>query len=377
MQSGYKERASLKLSKTLDLLVYVLQTSLLFVFLFLDSQGQEVPKVYFPILHPAILQNVMGLVHADMGAYLSLEQPLGKVWLHQESRSCLSGWFSSDSMRVRIGVWWVRVTVITTGPYQPHEPCQRNIANHIRLVRRSYHTSIRRRRSHQMATSYFTFPAPSISSMASESLSTEPPGGNQPLLTPGPEAAATGADADSRNKHGNTTVTVLPVNGPDPRQRRRYAQKIGNTAYHYVRRLNPARLITGARNKWRSYFVEKKEVPKVVIHKGVNLAWFAHTWVHIPPTFATAVLLALNLWLYPNARVRGHYIGGMIPGPLEDETKLNWLQFSAKMHDILIVASLSTVMWDMTRYFLVYKPLGVPLGLVGAGSAFTEAKFLL
>lgn len=64
-------------------------------------------------------------------------------------------------------------------------------------------------------------------------------------------------------------------------------------------------------------------------------------------------------------------------GDVEDETVLNWLQFAAKLHEITIVASLSTIVWDMVRYFLVYKPLGVPLGLVGASSAFTEMKFLV
>lgn len=224
---------------------------------------------------------------------------------------------------------------------------------------------------------YFTFPAPSISSMTDESLSTEPPGSDQPLLISGPNTP----DADNQSKDGDATVTVVPANEPEAGQQRRIGKGEGNsartTAYRYLRRLNPARLVTGTRKKLKAYFVEKREVPKIVIHKGVNKAWFAHTWVHFPPALATAVLLGLNLWLFPNAITRGYYIGGVIPGPPADESKLNWLQFAAKLHEITIVASLSTVMWDMIRYFLVYKPLGVPLGLVGAGSAFTEAKYLL
>ncbi|KAK4651746.1 hypothetical protein QC762_600767 [Podospora pseudocomata] len=34
------------------------------------------------------------------------------------------------------------------------------------------------------------------------------------------------------------------------------------------------------------------------------------------------------------------------------------------------------VIWAMIRYPLLYKPLGVPLRLLGAGSAFAEMKFL-
>ena len=216
--------------------------------------------------------------------------------------------------------------------------------------------------------------------MGNESLSTEPPGSNQPLLQHGPE---TPTDTDSQSKDGNATVTVLPANGPATGRPRKGVERITNTAaYRYLRRLNPVRLITGPIEAWRAYFVEKTEVPKVVIHKGVNGAWLAHTWVHIPPIVATAVLLVLNLWLYPNAKLRGHYIGPtcigtFLQGDLSDEAKMNWLQFAAKLHEITLVASLSTVVWDMVRYFLVYKPLGVPLGLVGAGSAFTEIKFIL
>lgn len=227
-----------------------------------------------------------------------------------------------------------------------------------------------------MAPPYFSFPAPSISSlgnesasMGNESLSTEPPGSDLPLL---PSAQTNGADTDDQSKDGNPTVTVLPADEPETGRRGIIAK-----AAEYFRPLNPARLTTWAFEKWGSYFLQKREVPKVVIHKGINAEWFAHTWVHLPPIIATAVVLGFNLWLYPNARIRGHYIGGTIPGPLEDEAMLNWLQFAAKLHEITIVAGLSTIVWDMVRYFLVYKPLGVPLGLIGAGGAFTEAKFLL
>ncbi|KAK0701226.1 hypothetical protein B0H67DRAFT_650453 [Lasiosphaeris hirsuta] len=149
----------------------------------------------------------------------------------------------------------------------------------------------------------------------------------------------------------------------------------GKHGFHH--HLNPTRPIRWIRRIWASFFTEDREVPKVVIRQGFfHWPLFKHLWIHLIPCLATAAVLGLNLWQFDHARLRGYYIGETIPGDFEDETKLDWLQFAAKLHEISIVASLGTVVWDMVRYFLVYKPLGVPLGLVGAGSAFMELKFL-
>ncbi|KAK4194938.1 hypothetical protein QBC40DRAFT_317755 [Triangularia verruculosa] len=168
------------------------------------------------------------------------------------------------------------------------------------------------------------------------------------------EAQEALTDTSGKNEH-NITVTAQHL-----KKERRF--------YHYI---NPWQLIRKFRRRWNAFFLETREVPKPIIHTEL-CQWFLHVWVHIIPTAATAVLLWLNL------RPQGYYIAAWLPGPdsTEDRTKLAWFQFAAKLHEVTIIASLNTAVWDMIRYRLVYKPLGVPLGLLWAGSAFTEIKFL-
>ena len=75
---------------------------------------------------------------------------------------------------------------------------------------------------------YFTFPAPSISSMTDESLSTEPPGSDQPLLISGPNTP----DADNQSKDGDATVTVVPANEPEAGQQRRIGTTLDGNFFH-------------------------------------------------------------------------------------------------------------------------------------------------
>ncbi|KAM7210029.1 hypothetical protein V8F06_014586 [Rhypophila decipiens] len=131
------------------------------------------------------------------------------------------------------------------------------------------------------------------------------------------------------------------------------------------------------RDLYRSFYKEDQEVPKTVIKKASIGTLFAHLWVHIIPVAATGALIGINLWNQRNGVVEGWYIGRELWGPWGSEATLNFLQLAAKLHETVIMASLTAVVVDLVRYFLVYKPLGVPLGLLGAGSRFSDMKYLL
>lgn len=131
------------------------------------------------------------------------------------------------------------------------------------------------------------------------------------------------------------------------------------------------------RGPYRAFYKEDREVPKTVLNRPSIPTLFAHLWVHIIPVVATGALIGMNLWSPRNGVFEGWYIGPELWGPWGSEATLNFLQLAAKLHETVIMASLSAVVVDLVRYFLVYKPLGVPLGLLGAGSRYSDMKYLL
>jgi hypothetical protein len=74
----------------------------------------------------------------------------------------------------------------------------------------------------------------------------------------------------------------------------------------------------------------------------------------------------------------GLFIGFHLSGPVSigDDIKLDLLQFIAKAHEILIVASLGIVVFNTIRHQLLFGG-GVPLGLVGSGFSFSQLGFFL
>lgn len=132
---------------------------------------------------------------------------------------------------------------------------------------------------------------------------------------------------------------------------------------------------------YRSFFSENRETPKAVINRPSFGAVIAHLWVHVIPVFGTAALIGMNLWKPSRDRdgggFEGWYIGAELWGPWGSEATLSFLQLAGKLHETVILGSLGVVAMDLVRYFLVYKPLGVPLGLLGAGSSFGDVKYLV
>ncbi|RNJ60512.1 hypothetical protein D7B24_007435 [Verticillium nonalfalfae] len=80
------------------------------------------------------------------------------------------------------------------------------------------------------------------------------------------------------------------------------------------------------------------------------------------------ILISINLM--------GYFIGTRLQGWRgSDSIKLGVLQLCAKVQELLIVASLSTVIFHVVRSEMTFGP-GIPLGWLGAGFRFTTLSYL-
>ncbi len=113
-----------------------------------------------------------------------------------------------------------------------------------------------------------------------------------------------------------------------------------------------------------------KDVPepkKVAVQKGLRTAFLAG-WIHLIPVAGTCIISALNL--------KGHYIGKELSGSTGyDDQKLLGLQFAAKLHELTITASLTTVLFGLIRHMLINTG-GLPFGALFAGFQFRDVSFL-
>lgn len=77
--------------------------------------------------------------------------------------------------------------------------------------------------------------------------------------------------------------------------------------------------------------------------------------------------------LYIN--IKGYRIGAQVIGMYgESSISIALLQLTAKMHELSIIASLATTLFDILRFELLYG-CGVPLGLLGSGITFTQISY--
>ena len=110
------------------------------------------------------------------------------------------------------------------------------------------------------------------------------------------------------------------------------------------------------------------EVKKVAVKRGRGAVVRAG-WIHIIPISATLTITILNLY--------GYYIGKELVGPSGyDDQKLLLLQFLAKLHELFITASLTTVLFGTVRHNLL-QPNGLPFGALFAGFQFRDISFLV
>lgn len=124
----------------------------------------------------------------------------------------------------------------------------------------------------------------------------------------------------------------------------------------------------------KSWGETNKEQPKVIHYQDQRSQAAVHSLVHLIPVSAGAVLIAFNLQQY--------YIGGELAGVIsQDDQKLAALQFTAKLHELMLLASIGTIIWTYIRWALIYgtenkSATGIPFGVVFAGLGFNSISFL-
>lgn len=111
----------------------------------------------------------------------------------------------------------------------------------------------------------------------------------------------------------------------------------------------------------------RHEGKKVVINISVWVA-LSRCGVHIAPLLATITLLWFN--------IHGFFIGASLAGPqsCSDDVKLALLQFAAKAHELLIIASTATAVFHVIRDQLLFGER-VPLGLLSSGISFSQPGY--
>lgn len=109
-----------------------------------------------------------------------------------------------------------------------------------------------------------------------------------------------------------------------------------------------------------------KEEKKVVTGKSRKLV-LGRCSVHLLPISISALILAINF--------KQSFIGIDFDSLIHSDTiNIALLQIAAKVQELLIVASLATVVFQLLRYELIYGE-GLPLGLLAAGFDFTTLSY--
>jgi len=112
---------------------------------------------------------------------------------------------------------------------------------------------------------------------------------------------------------------------------------------------------------------QTKEETKVAMRKHRGHALW-HCMIHILPVAAAFVLVVLNC--------KQHYIGGELSGANgQDVEKLGGLQFAAKIHELLMMASLGTIIFTYVRRELVFGA-GIPFGALFVGFQIDSISLL-
>lgn len=109
-----------------------------------------------------------------------------------------------------------------------------------------------------------------------------------------------------------------------------------------------------------------KEPRKNVFTKSAWVA-FQRSLVHLLPSIASIVVIALNL--------NGFFIGFELAGiPGHDQVDMAALQVAAKLQELLIIASIGSIVYHRLRHDLLNR--SIPFGLLGSGLSFTQISHL-
>ncbi|KAL8709735.1 MAG: hypothetical protein Q9220_005521 [cf. Caloplaca sp. 1 TL-2023] len=110
----------------------------------------------------------------------------------------------------------------------------------------------------------------------------------------------------------------------------------------------------------------RQEEKKIVIDKSFKIA-LGRCSVHILPIVISVIILTVN--------TKQVFIGIDFQSLVKSQTiNLALLQTAAKLQELLIVASLATVTFQLLRHELIHGD-GLPLGLIAAGLDFTKLSY--
>lgn len=110
------------------------------------------------------------------------------------------------------------------------------------------------------------------------------------------------------------------------------------------------------------------ERPKAMIEKSRVKAIYRACFIHLVPVTAALVLIILNYIEY--------YAGSELSGPKGyDDFKFSGLLFAAKLHEVLMVASLGFIVFTYVQEELVNGE-GVPFAALGAGLQMSQITFI-
>ncbi|KAJ8107864.1 hypothetical protein OPT61_g8572 [Boeremia exigua] len=119
--------------------------------------------------------------------------------------------------------------------------------------------------------------------------------------------------------------------------------------------------------KARLWLVASNSEPLKLIEVESATVALQRCAIHILPCAFSLILISLNL--------KGYFTGFEMAGlPGQNSQFMALLQIAAKVQELLIVASLTTVVAHRLRHDLVVGK-GVPFGLIGAGSLFSQASY--
>ncbi|KAL9617461.1 MAG: hypothetical protein Q9160_007724 [Pyrenula sp. 1 TL-2023] len=110
-----------------------------------------------------------------------------------------------------------------------------------------------------------------------------------------------------------------------------------------------------------------KEAPKVAMYKHRGQAFFRSA-IHVIPVGAAIAIIFLNIHQF--------YIGGELTGASgQDTQKLAGLNFAAKLHELLMLASITAGLFAYIRQEITFGD-GLPFGALFAGLEFDNISLL-
>ncbi|KJX97936.1 hypothetical protein TI39_contig452g00016 [Zymoseptoria brevis] len=117
----------------------------------------------------------------------------------------------------------------------------------------------------------------------------------------------------------------------------------------------------------RKFIWSQEETEKVAFSKSRRLV-MVRSLLHLLPVAIAVILIYFNIWQY--------YVGGELAGPTgQDSQKLGALQFAGKLHELMMLATISAIVFSYIRAQLTFGE-GVSIGTLLAGHQFSTISNL-